>query len=165
MALCLWDEFGKYVSIQSMSRALASVGWSKKAARQVAKEQNAELRDFYLRNLSGFRSYHLVFESGCDKRAGFRRTAGPLSGLRRFTFPSSIVIEAIRYFLHILRTGSSYDGFSKALRMPIFLRILSNSFFSTATGGQRQSLFLSWITLLSTGRRTSSGCARMLALS
>lgn len=30
MALCLWDEFGKYVSIQSMSRALASVGWSKK---------------------------------------------------------------------------------------------------------------------------------------
>ncbi|KAI2669605.1 transcriptional regulator family: Helix-turn-helix [Penicillium roqueforti] len=76
MALFLWDEFGKQVTIQSISRALGSVGWSKKAARQVAKEQNAELRDFYLRNLSGFRSYHLVFvdESGCDKRAGFRRT-------------------------------------------------------------------------------------------
>ena len=76
MALFLWDEFGKHVTIQSISRALASVGWSKKAARQIAKERNADLRDFYLHNLSTFRSYHLVFvdESGCDKRAGFRRT-------------------------------------------------------------------------------------------
>lgn len=76
MALFLWDEFGKHVTIQSISRALASVGWSKKAARQIAKEQNADLRDFYLHNLSTFRPYHLVFvdESGCDKRAGFRRT-------------------------------------------------------------------------------------------
>lgn len=76
MALFLWDEFGKDVTIQSISRALASVGWSKKAARQIAKEWNENLRDFYLHNLSAFRSYHLVFvdESGCDKRAGFQRT-------------------------------------------------------------------------------------------
>lgn len=76
MALFLWDEFGKHVTIQSISRALASVGWSKKAARQIAKERNADLRDFYLHNLSSFRSYQLVFvdESGCDKRPGFRRT-------------------------------------------------------------------------------------------
>lgn len=76
MAVFLWDEFGKHVTIQSISRALASVGWSKKAARQVAKEQNADLRDYYLHSLSPYSSYQLVYvdESGCDKRAGFRRT-------------------------------------------------------------------------------------------
>jgi len=44
--------------------------------RHVAKERNADLRDFYLYNLSAFHSYHLVFvdESGYDKRIGFRRT-------------------------------------------------------------------------------------------
>jgi transposase len=64
------------VTIQSISRALASIGWSKKAARQIAKEQNADLRDFYLHRISRYASYQLVYvdESGCDKRAGFRRT-------------------------------------------------------------------------------------------
>lgn len=42
----------------------------------VAKEQHVDLQDDYLNNLSSFRSYQLVYvdESGCDKRAGFRRT-------------------------------------------------------------------------------------------
>ena len=77
MAEFLWDEFGVLVTRFSISRALVSIGWSKKAARQVAKERNADLRDMYLRNLSEFRSYHLVYidESGCDKRVGFRHTA------------------------------------------------------------------------------------------
>jgi hypothetical protein len=63
-------------STSSIRRALVSKGWSKKTARQSAKEQNAELREIYLHNLSGFESYHLVYvdESGCDKRVGFRRT-------------------------------------------------------------------------------------------
>ena len=76
MAVFLWDDFEVYVSTHSISRTLKDIGWSKKAARQIAKEQNAELRDFYLYNLTQFRSYHLVFidESGCDKRIGFRRT-------------------------------------------------------------------------------------------
>lgn len=64
------------VTNSSLKRALASVGWSKKVARQRAKEQNADLRDFYLHKISDFKSYHLVYvdESGCDKRIGFRRT-------------------------------------------------------------------------------------------
>ena len=76
MAVFLWDEFEVRVSTHSISRALKDIGWSKKAARQIAKEQNADLRDFYLYNLTQFQSYHLVFidESGCDKRIGFRRT-------------------------------------------------------------------------------------------
>lgn len=76
MVVFLWDEFRILVTTYSISRALASVGWSKKAARQIAKEQNAELRDYYLHTISSFQSYHLVYvdESGCDKRAGFRRT-------------------------------------------------------------------------------------------
>ncbi len=55
---------------------MKAVGWSKKVARQIAREQNADLHDFYLYNLTQFCSYHLVFidESGCDKRIGFRRT-------------------------------------------------------------------------------------------
>ena len=76
MALFLWDEFEVIVTIHSISRALASVDWSKKAARRVAQKRNADLRDFYLHASSTFRSYQLVFvdESGCDKRIGFRRT-------------------------------------------------------------------------------------------
>jgi transposase len=76
MTIFLWDEFEVLVTTFSIGRALASIGWTKKAARRVAKEQNADLRDFYLHNLSAFRSYHLVYvdESGCDKRIGFRRT-------------------------------------------------------------------------------------------
>jgi transposase len=73
----LWDEFHVLVTVFSISRALASIGWLKKAARRAAKEQNADLRGLYLHNLSAFHSYHLVYvdESGCDKRIGFRRTA------------------------------------------------------------------------------------------
>lgn len=42
----------------------------------MASGRNADLRDFYLHNLSSFFSYQLVYvdESGCDKRIGFRRT-------------------------------------------------------------------------------------------
>ncbi|KAK4233049.1 hypothetical protein C8A03DRAFT_48277 [Achaetomium macrosporum] len=50
----------------SISRALKEAGWSKKAARRIAQERSAELRDFYLHTLSDFPSYHLVYidESG-----------------------------------------------------------------------------------------------------
>ena len=80
MAIFLYDEFDVLVNTSAVSRALASIGWKKKATRQVAKERNADLWDFYLHNLSAFHSYHLVYvdESGCNKRIGFRRTgAGP----------------------------------------------------------------------------------------
>jgi transposase len=76
MVIFLWDEFRTMITISSIRRALVAKGWSKKTARQHAKERNADLRELYLHNLSDFQSYHLVFvdESGCDKRAGFRRT-------------------------------------------------------------------------------------------
>jgi transposase len=69
MAIFLWDEFEVLVTTFSIGRALAPIGWTKKAARRVAKGRNADLRDFYLHNLSTLRSYHLVYmdESGCDK--------------------------------------------------------------------------------------------------
>ena len=83
MILFLLDEFDVLVTQFSIGRALASAGWSKKTARRVAREQNADLRDFYLHALSEFRSYHLVYidESGCDKLAGFRRTGWSPSGV------------------------------------------------------------------------------------
>ena len=83
MVVFLWDEFNVLVTTHSISRALASAGWSKKTARRVALERNPDLRDFYLYNLSAFRSYHLVYidESGCDRLAGFRRTGWSPSGV------------------------------------------------------------------------------------
>jgi hypothetical protein len=92
MVVFLWDEFRVLVTIFSIGRALASIGWSKKAARRIAKEQDADLRDSYLHTMSTFRSYHLVYvdESGCDKRAGFRRTGwSPLGGDTCPDLPSS----------------------------------------------------------------------------
>ena len=76
MVIFIWDEFRTLATTSSIRRALTLTGWSKKSIRQRAKEQNAELREFYLRNISEFDSYHLVYvdESGCDKRIGFRRT-------------------------------------------------------------------------------------------
>ena len=76
IALFIWDEFKTVVTTMSINRALKSIGWSKKVARSVAKERNADLRDYYLYSLSEFHSYQLVYvdESGCDKRIGFRRT-------------------------------------------------------------------------------------------
>lgn len=76
MAEFLYDEFDVLVSTYTISRALQSHGWTKKVARRIAQERNADLRDYYLYQLSDFCSYHLVYidESGCDKRAGFRRT-------------------------------------------------------------------------------------------
>lgn len=76
MAVFLWDEFRIMVTTSSIRRALVATGWSKKAARQRAKERNAGLRNYYLHNLSEFQSYHLIYvdKSGCDKRIGFRRT-------------------------------------------------------------------------------------------
>ncbi|KAL0929468.1 uncharacterized protein CTRU02_215634 [Colletotrichum truncatum] len=76
MVLFLHDEFDTLVTASSIGRALKAAGWSKKVARTVAREQNPDLRLDYLHELSAFSSYHLVYvdESGCDKRAGFRRT-------------------------------------------------------------------------------------------
>ena len=82
MALFLWDESKVLMTAMSISKTLKSIGWSKKVARSIAKERNADLRDYYLYNLSAFHSYQLVYvdESGCDKRIGFRRTGwSPLS--------------------------------------------------------------------------------------
>jgi hypothetical protein len=76
MALFLWDDFYIQATKSSISRALASKRWSKKAARVKARERNHDLRDENSHFISDFRSYHLVYvdESGCDKRIGSRRT-------------------------------------------------------------------------------------------
>lgn len=76
MVIFLWDEFRILVAASTVSRALKLMNWSKKQSRHVAKGRNADLRDFYLHNVSVYSSYHLVYvdESGCDKRVGSRRT-------------------------------------------------------------------------------------------
>ena len=75
MIVFLWNEFDVLITTYSISRTLASLEWSKKTARCVALKRNPDLHDFYLYNLSVFRSYHLIYidESGCNKLAGFKR--------------------------------------------------------------------------------------------
>ena len=72
----LQKEFEVLVTTSSIGRALASIGWTKKKIRRVAKGRNADLQDLYLYNISKFSPKHFVFvdESGCDRRAGSRRT-------------------------------------------------------------------------------------------
>jgi len=83
MVVFIWDEFREFVTIFSIGRVLVSSGWTKKTICWVVNEQNIDLRDLYLHNLSDFRSYHLVYvdESGCDKCVGFRRTGWSLFGV------------------------------------------------------------------------------------
>ena len=75
MTTFLRDEFRVNVAPSTISRTLASIGWSRKATRRISKARSADLRDYYLYRLSDFRSFHLIYvdESGCDKRTGFRR--------------------------------------------------------------------------------------------
>ncbi|KAJ5471818.1 hypothetical protein N7539_008761 [Penicillium diatomitis] len=86
MAVFLWDEFRTLVTTSSIRRALVAKSWSKKSTRQQARERNADLREWYLYNLSDFQSYQLVYvdESGCDKRVGFRRTGWSPLGFDAF---------------------------------------------------------------------------------
>jgi transposase len=54
MAEFLHDEFDVLVSTYTISRALRSHGWTKKVARRIARERNADLKDCYLHQLSDF---------------------------------------------------------------------------------------------------------------
>lgn len=56
MAVFLWDEFRTMIITSSIRRALVAKDWSKKTARQHARERNADLRELYLHNLSDFQS-------------------------------------------------------------------------------------------------------------
>ncbi|KAI1683443.1 Transposase [Pyrenophora tritici-repentis] len=71
MAVFLYDEFDILVNNAAVSRALASMGWAKKVTRQIAMERNADLRDYYLHNLSAFQSHQLIYvdESGLHRAA------------------------------------------------------------------------------------------------
>jgi hypothetical protein len=57
MAVILFKEFQVLVSLSSISRALASIKWTKQVTQRIASERNADLRDFYLHKLSAFRSH------------------------------------------------------------------------------------------------------------
>ena len=50
MVLFLLDEFKTYITPFSIRRALASIGWTNKTIRCIAKGRNADLQDLYLYN-------------------------------------------------------------------------------------------------------------------
>lgn len=75
MADFLYSAFGKRVSERSIGRTLRSIGWTRTTVRRIAQQRDADLRDYYLHRIAQYKSYQLVFvdESGCDRRAGYRR--------------------------------------------------------------------------------------------
>lgn len=80
MAVFLWDEFQTLVTVASIRQALVAKSWSKKTARQRAREQNADLHDYYLYNYLTFNPITLymlmnpdvINEPGLDARVGHR---------------------------------------------------------------------------------------------
>jgi hypothetical protein len=71
----LYDKFSRKVSERSIGRTLQSIGWTRTTIRRIAQQRDEDLRDFYLHTISKYKSYQFVFvdESGCDRRAGYRR--------------------------------------------------------------------------------------------
>jgi hypothetical protein len=63
MVLFIWDEFQVQVANSSIRR---DEGWSKKAAKQKARQRNPEFRDRYFHFISDFFSYHLAYVMNLD---------------------------------------------------------------------------------------------------
>lgn len=59
MAVFLCDEFGTQATTARIRRALISNNWSKKAARQRAREKNQDLWDCHLHNLFKVQPQHM----------------------------------------------------------------------------------------------------------
>ncbi|KAK3700509.1 hypothetical protein LTR37_015910, partial [Vermiconidia calcicola] len=58
----LLRDFDKTVSSSTISRTLnKTMRWSKKLSRRRAKEQRADLRDFYIYKIANYSSWQLVF--------------------------------------------------------------------------------------------------------
>jgi hypothetical protein len=76
MVAFLYEQFGVVVSASSITQTLQAIGWSRKTNRRAVKQRNQDLQALYFYKLRQSQLYHLVFinESGCDKRAGLRRS-------------------------------------------------------------------------------------------
>jgi hypothetical protein len=85
MVIFLLDEFRVQVTNSSLKRAFASVSWSKKVTRQRAKEQNADLRDFYGHNEISGRKSHGIQRVGVrpSQYLDVGGSVGPTTGRRR----------------------------------------------------------------------------------
>lgn len=166
MVVFLYDEFDVLVNVSAVSRALKSIGWTKKASRQIAKERNADLRDYYLHNLCAYRSYHLVYvdESGCDKRIGFRRTGWAPLGVAPVQ-----VAQFHRGRRYQILPAYTQDGilfsrvFSGARLTASSSRTSLSSSSSIAAAGRSQTLCWSWTTPRTTTAISSRSYATVQA--
>jgi hypothetical protein len=71
MATILQRKFRVSVKPSTISRALSDKGWSNKVIQQISNRRSADLRDFYLYNLSQYWSLQV----------GQPRCFGPVNGL------------------------------------------------------------------------------------
>ena len=144
MVVFLYNEFGVLVNASTISRALAAAGRTKKVIRQVARQRNVDLRNFYLHNLSAFQPYHLVFinKSGCDKRIGFRRTGWSPLGVTPIQVAKFRRDRRYKILPTYAQDGVFFHEFSGDQLIALCIKTLSSSSFSTADGGLNPNLFL-----------------------
>ena len=120
------------VSISTISHTLRAEGWFKKMIRRKANEQNADLRDECLHELSAFASHHLVYidESSCDRRVGLRRTGWSPVGITPVQTERFHRGDRYHIFLHTHRTDYYWRAYTRARRMVRYSRTSRESFCS-----------------------------------
>ena len=80
----LWDEYDIWVHESTVKRMLRSKKYTKKRLRIVAAQRNQYLRDDWIRRLSKFKHYQLVFidESAANETTKERKHGWALPGVR-----------------------------------------------------------------------------------
>ncbi|CAK38916.1 uncharacterized protein An04g07595 [Aspergillus niger] len=105
-----------------------------------AKEQNSDLCNEYIHDISEFKTYQLVFinESGCDRRIGFRRMGWAPSSIAPVQVPSFIAINITKFSLHTPKMVLSCSTSSNAQQTQLSLRSSLKISFGTVGSTQRK---------------------------
>ena len=106
----------------------------KKATQNIAQEQNPDLQDEYMHEISTLRSDQLVFidETGVDKALEQNATAGLLEGGDPVKSSGFIVVGDPRYFRLILKMELYISECTRDQLIPKYSRALSRSCFHIA---------------------------------
>ena len=148
MRALLLNEFDVLVSTSTISRSLRSMQWSKKLNRRRAKEQNPDLRDFYMYTLSQLRSWQLVFldETGCDRLVGFRKKGWAPRGVTPVQIARFHPGKGTRSCPRTAKMASYWPRCSKETRTVLCLRSSLSSFCHYVGDGPSHDQCSSWIT-------------------
>lgn len=134
------------VTVSSVRRALVSIGWSKKVARNVAKNgtptyetsMSTIYQHFTLISLCMWTSLAATKGQALDVLASLH------SAWRRFKPQSSTAVHDTKSCRLMLKMALCCHEYSKDQRIAKYLKTLSSSCFSIVADSQLQSLYLLW---------------------